>query len=517
MYKNKIITLNLLLALSSCTESVSEQLKQNNLSQTNTTSTTTTSTFKVLNAMPSNFSHFIHDAESTSDGCSISSNSLKAQDYDREDTNIAKDCFLEVEELDLFYQGASLNVSADEGMCEYIVFRPFYFWQYQAGKTSRTVYKVECDETCSANSNCGKYFKTATGSLAGYLTEISLTDDDVNYLCQFDHTKKSDLDQDQNPPNCDEGKITVITHSWSDADSDAFCDATPEVDTTESDCGGEMSACLAGPALDIVDNFPNSTSEIIFNENLTAIDKTYEIPASYDKGYLTNMYAANYMRSCYDTSSDKTAANNFLTSDFLGFNLETFSKIVGTYTTDDQGYFAFPEIAEVGAVSDSYKYTIYASNPFRGAPYKGMPYYGFYCLDRAFDVKAQLRVFIREWDRTFQSTNLFLNKTSDVEQTTRYMDTQDSADSIDCTNQDCYDNDVAYNNFYDWDDFLQSKYPEDWAATDSGDVNLFDYSNDAYSNGTMANINERTSKRINNECSDFNSPYYEYNFPRQGL
>jgi hypothetical protein len=42
------------------------------------------------------------------------------------------------------------------------------------------------------------------------------------------------------------------------------------------------------------------------------------------------------------------------------------------------------------------------------------PYYTFYCFDKAFDVKARIRMVVREWDRIFPTDTSDLELLSDL-------------------------------------------------------------------------------------------------------
>ena len=457
-----LIPILLLLGLQiACTEQVSEELKDSNQASSASSSTNISSDtkleFKLVHTMSDEFSHYMHDAESLSGECalSITNGELKAENYDRTDTAIAKDCFLEVEELDLFYQGANIKITADQGMCEYRSFRPFSFWQFQAGATTKTLYTFVCEDP-ACNVNCGKTFTDP-----GFTNEMTTVPEEITSLCQFDHTQE--FDESLNPPNCDEGSITIETTTYTGQDDPAGDGSSPSTcsfsTTSEvTECGGEYTACLAGPARDLVPSFPDAAGVIYYNEDLAAIDETYEIPSPFSKGYSSNMYIANYMRSCFDTTTpDKSnSVSGLLThfnADFKGYELEGLRTLPSLSDTTSSGSFSRPSIDTNSDGENDYR--IYSTAPFRGW-YKTKPYYEFYCYDKAFDIKAQIRLFIRDWDRNFEKTYAFLNKTSDVGNATKLMDTRYGNTSTCGVDMDCYDNNYqSWNNVYDWDDFFQ--------------------------------------------------------------
>lgn len=501
--KSLLLITSLFLAFS-CTEQVSEELQDSAQASSASSSAAADKklTFKLVHTMSEEFSHFMHDAESLSEECKVvaTSSGLNAKNYDRTNTDIAKDCFLEVEEMDLFFQGANLQLTADEGMCEYISFRPFSFWQYQAGKTTKTLHRVECaDVACS--TKCGQTFETFTGDVDSDTGVVTADFDDfgsttileASEFCHFDHSINPDESEDA--PNCDEGTVITKVYTFpgeSDPDgdpttNDSTCTTTPPAltDTEETECGGEYTACLAGPAEDLVPNFPDNVGKIIYNEDLSAIDESYELPSPDSKGYGSNMYIANYMRSCYDTTTtDKSnSALGLLsnhTADFLGYEVEGLRTLPDTSDTDAQGNF------QTQSPSDgSTDYVVWSTAPFRGKHHT-RPYYGFYCFDKAYDIKAQIRLFVREWDRNFPENYTYLNKTSDVGASTRYMDTRYGNTGTCGVDMDCYDNDYeAWNNKFDWDDFLNG-----------------------YDSGT---------RKINSQCTEATTLDDRDNFPRWRL
>ena len=482
-----ITTLITLFFVAACTEKVSEELKDSNQASSASSSSSASASkqleFKLVHTMSDDFSHYLHDAESLTDECSVSiaNGVLSAENYDRTDTDVAKDCFLEVEEMDLFFQGANLKVTADEGMCEYMAFRPFSFWQYQAGRTTKVLHTVQCeDNTC--HTECGQTFHDAGFAFS--------TTQEAASFCHFDHTQN--IDESLNPPNCDEGAVTVITYSstgQSDpngdgSDADETC--TPIVADSEEvvECGGEYTECLAGPAKELVSGFPDVSGVIIYNEDLSPIEEEYEIPSPDSQGYSKNMYIANYMRSCFDTTTpDKSnSVSGLLThfnADFKGYELEGLRRLPSLSDTDSSGSFSYPTTDANGDGIDDYE--IYSTAPFRGA-YPTRPYYAFYCFDKAYDIKAQIRLFIRDWDRNFEKTYAFLNKTSDVGNATKLMDTLYGNTGTCGVDMDCYDNDnQSWNNKYDWDDFFQ--------------------------NGLL----------LNSQCTEMNTLDSKANFPRYNL
>src|SRR5690606_21382409 len=95
----------------------------------------------------------------------------------------------------------------------------------------------------------------------------------------------------------------------------------------------------------------------------------------------------------------------------------------------------------------------YATGPFRGISSGAQGYYQFLCMDKAYDIRAQLRLFVRDWDRSFDVNTdaAAINRVSDYYKTS-------SLAKID--SDGAYDgSSLPWNNFGDWDDFLLAVYP----------------------------------------------------------
>ncbi len=245
--------------------------------------------------------------------------------------------------------------------------------------------------------------------------------------------------------------LCTATGSW---EFQASCldltgaDSIELVETAETElaCGGKNSACVAGPGVDLLDD-EKFTTERYDNTDTNEFTKEFEVEAPFDKDLRSNMYVANFSRICSDTSTDKSADASFDISTLFsidGSEVEDLSPYTATSGVlhdsdgdgiDDQNYKAFHPLNGTG----------YTSRP-RLTTY---PYYSIKCLDQARDVKAQIRLFIREWDRGFENTNAYLSRLSDINQNTltdpALMDVSDTLEQSVGS---------AWNDFYDWDDLF---------------------------------------------------------------
>lgn len=205
-------------------------------------------------------------------------------------------------------------------------------------------------------------------------------------------------------------------------------------------CGGEAINCMEGPGT-VIEGDPKWTHTLWTNEDLSPISEEVIIDAPYDKEYRdgnmsTNRYVSSYSRVC----SSQGAKASYAAASFVGHeveNIPSFLSYSGEIIDSDQN-----------GIED---YIILADHPFQGTQlrysrprYYVTPYYSFSCLDKSRDIKAQIRVHIREWDREFNSDSTYLNLVSDFE---------GSGDVL-MDNDGFYDQDQAWNDREDWDDFL---------------------------------------------------------------
>lgn len=430
---------------------------------------------RVVSKMDSSLSFMMHKMGSIDTACSLRPplTGLAAEDYTRADTTRNVDCVLDAQEIDIHENGAKFELQIDNRMCEYIEYQPYRYLKSQPGVTSRKVFKVECDAACSESmpNECNRYYDETTAAPSGtYSAALFSTDVTVAYInksmCTFDYSIY----------NCDEGSVRADTYivsgyyaercsdpaqlnevdcvaasaEWITGD---YCGApgdpagTITYDRSSDDdevtaCDGQFEACLDGAGIEQIENFEPLK---IYN---TSIDSSYKIeflassPKSLDKS--SNRYIANFSRVCSDTSTNKSSASIFET---LGFNGQENEKIAYSYSDSDI------DVNGDGIVDG----TTFAEHPFSGSiygssldaiRYSTSPYYAIRCLDSARDVKAQIRLYIREWDRKFDKNYIYLAKISD-------KSLEGSGISL-MDNNGVYDTDIEWNDFQDWDDFFDN-------------------------------------------------------------
>lgn len=559
-FKTLSIVFLMLLFGASCTEQIADNLKNTDQSATASTSEKAIGKkMKLIHTMDENLSYYMHSVKGRSYPCELEATgqNFSSATYEKSDSKDVADCILEVEELDLFFEGVKFELEVDDYLCEYINYKPFKFYQYPVGKTTQKQYKVQCDSSCSAaqdgagqnfcNQIEGTYLTyegepalPAEAEISGSLNEFT---NKTEASCKFDYT-----DNLVPGPNCDPGSITTYTYNvfpdynyecigdgpgvssrtsttcevvgvWTagvctggaggETDSAtctgaggawtaAFCDQAGRADETScvasgswepvaycdttsvagsgsydnnividtepaviEDCGGTAYNCLAGPALEHLSK-PEYSGVIYENRDLSSFTKEWEIASSLSKGRYTNRYIANYSRICSNNQTKSSYYDNVLTSatGLVGSEIETRTPSPkDPYDATDVTQLYQKESVDYNNDGND-DYIVYADHPFLGvtelntrARSTVIPYYAFNCLDKARDVKAQIRLYIREWDRMFDKDEAKMEYVSDVD------DPSSSTRLID--NDGYYDDDQAWNNYKDWDDFLDGKFTND--------------------------------------------------------
>jgi hypothetical protein len=188
-------------------------------------------------------------------------------------------CWLEADEVQLFYNGADFQLNAPAGYCEYIQIKPYYFWNAPPKNTIKTVESVVCAEN---NNTCQ--------SLGG--------SKEANLTCKGDYTTSGG-------PNCDEGEITLISHNVSadtpenpDTVAIEFKDGIDTPKTTTKKCGGKRSNCYAGPGKDFLVNgqgMPIPTDYLAYLGQ--SVNYSVTAPGPLGKGYSSNHYISNYTQT----------------------------------------------------------------------------------------------------------------------------------------------------------------------------------------------------------------------------
>lgn len=449
---NKLLLLTFFTLFVSCgaVEEISEEIQNSNNVQNNVATNFTNKAIRLVHKMDARKSYIMHKAGSLNSPCELKAPSVgfSSGDYQRIDSNYALDCILDAEELDLYFDGASFEVQVDENLCEYVAYKPFGFMKLMPGNTMQKYYKTTCDEGCLAANpgNCDKTYKTFDST--GITVAAKLQDQQFDEpICHFDYSAEFSSSVKEYP-NCDEGtmyfqevQLTGVFDPDGDEDpSDSTCVAASLGDTTNNDCGGDHLSCVSGPVTEEsdLDSSKGVNGVIYDNKELQSFTKQWSYNGSINREHQgSNRFIANFSRICSDTSTNKSLDTVFETLSFKGYEFETHrldSAGLLTQTEDFNG----DGLNDINAI---------AENPHRSS-IATTPYYSVLCLDKAKDVKAQIRLFIRDWDRQIPTNNSYLARVSDVASAgTKYMDQRDALQDFT----------YPWNDYDDWDDFYEDR------------------------------------------------------------
>lgn len=398
-------------------------------------------------------------------------------------------CFLEAEEFALFYNGFKVKAVSEADTCDFITTTPYSYYKLQPGVTARAsgapreVVKFVCTDTAkqlhgpqvltgfgnnasgstTVTELCGKYVNIDGSAAVGFgtldlsatVTPVTLSSD--SELCSFNYTDEG--------INCDEGAVRIHTVSVSSIPV-AGVDTLTVIDggSVLSSCGGNIRACVGGPAVELIgsaDYLAGKTTSI--SDISTEGGFTNFLAPARDLTRASNIYMSNFLRQCSGMPNFTTAANfNTGTVFSPGYDAGIMEEYTRLGTT-------LPGTQEKDATYGQFDVITLADDPFRAgipdddvalfalndprrawsnARLKARPFHTYECLDRALDVKARIRLVVREWNRNFSPLTQEFRYISDVFSASAKMD----AGSAQTNPYLAYD---AYNDVTDWDDLLQ--------------------------------------------------------------
>lgn len=473
-----------------CNEKVSPELEQSNVT-TPTTSTPVPPTeyyFSVTNASPTILNYRLHKtgAGNATKACEIRNTTGLSNDNFRGD-QASNDitCFFEAEELTLYHGGFDIQVNSSKNTCDYVAYTPFGFYDRIPGDSTATYYQVSCmnDTTTSTHARLAATAldqdtrdNTGTGigcnewiihdSYIPQATRQKFTLKDDADLCAFDYTKRRG-------ENCDIGLITIkeiqVTYT------PASATRKEEIIEREVDCGGTVHACVKGPTKTLRNDatFFTEVSDTSLN---TDFSLKYSYPGLLGQRASVKSYA-NYRRDLASKEIDYGTSAGLLGSYRGVWADPTFGR---TFDPSVLDFFSnnlmldnnTPLIDDTRWDAEAIKSNRYSRRPLAADPYLGLsnrvnPFYTFYCLDTAMDIKARIRVMVREWDRIFPTTTTGianLELLSDLN--SGISARQDNPLGVEIPG----DNDIfiPYSDLGDWDDLVKmSRTPGVFDPTDT--------------------------------------------------
>ncbi|MEK6773684.1 MAG: hypothetical protein AABY64_07070 [Bdellovibrionota bacterium] len=260
------------------------------------------------------------------------------------------DCTVDINELDLYYQGLTLQANFPTSMCTYVVHKPYWHYNYETGIGPATVAitKTTLNGTATGTTCLMDGVAGCNGTEVTYSATEGLQ-------CIYNHTKFEG-------PNCCLGKYT-----YSETLNETG--ATPTVTTTNtiSSWGGNYRDCIGGQA---------KTDWELFAKDGFPIG---EISYAQGKGY-NKAYQLKSILKTTGSSYSLAIANNYKRYDVATPpNHRHTGYVVATST--DVPYMVNPVDDRNGTSMPS-----------------GNIAYAWQCLDRDHEVAYSINVYVREWN-----------------------------------------------------------------------------------------------------------------------
>ena len=446
------------LLIYSCNEKISAELQDGNSTTVPTIVAPSEYYFKITNDNPVVLNYVLHRSGAGRYGtnkwdCKISTTGVEPSSdlfiseaaTAHENKNYDISCFFDTEELALDFNGLSFKVEASKNTCEYIAYSPYSYFDAIPGSSSTTYRGVICDTTAGITNAHGNARATIIGATyngtpvdCGYMVDINVPEpdrqpvlipDEKQPLCQYDYSELGG----GNGQNCDTGRIKFQITEVYNAETDTTLPANPQpraVATSDHLCGGSPVSCVGGAIKHVPSLSSGMYGTLVTNTNQNQDFSTqYKLPATLTRA--GNYDIVNYRRGLASLNlnfGDYTVPNEVQWGDAT-YNKAFDPHLMEMYSVnmDPAGN---PIIDTAGGAPASLvdnttydNYTIatgvtrkpYAADPFLGINGARVnPFYTFYCLDRAYEVKARIRMVVRDWDRIFPSTTADLELISDV-------------------------------------------------------------------------------------------------------
>ena len=486
------------LLIFSCNEKISPELK--NGSATGVPVAPSDYYFRVVNDNPTILNYFLHKTgpgnfakkcEVTSDSAALSGNLYTGEAslaHDSKKYDIS--CYFDTEELSLFYNGLSFKMEASKNTCEYVAYSPYSYYAAIPGATSASWSGIKCNESGTADLaatgvfrplgvnfledgdpmtaapvprvlNCDEMVDTSIADTNERLI-IPLNTGNAPALCMFSYAGR----------NCDTGIMSYSVYEVYDADSsDTGRDIQfKPLNIGNLSCGGSITACVDG-AIDQEPALAGGTrGRIITDSKLNEpVSMKYTLPkligATTSAAGAGNFQMVNFRRGLASLNldyNDYDDSNYSLWLDPVNnkkFDPSLMEKFAANQTPGNTriidfrntGAPAATPFSDFLAESRRFGYTAipFAADPFLGTESKVSPFYTFYCLDRALEIKARIRMVVRDFDRVFPTDTSELELISDVfkPEASRRQDLPNDAQEVPGDPDDFN----LYNDINDWD------------------------------------------------------------------
>jgi hypothetical protein len=266
---------------------------------------------------------------------------------EKDDANQTMECSLELNELDLFYWGFTLQHNFPSSMCSYRRILPYWYYNYEIGVGPSTfdiaVTKNEDGEVLSSSCTIDSV-ATCSGAEGYYDFGTS------SAKCTYDHTLGGG-------PNCCFGSYSITTTTTNIGPGGGT-----SVSYSSGIWGGNILSCIGGPgkadwSLHAESPYSYPLGEVKYIAGTGENDvKKFKAPIA---NKVSNFSLANFYTPAYHTHTGYT--------------------IVGTSTS--LPYFMYP-------IDDRNGSAVGSSNPA----------YLYQCLDKNYEIAYEIKLYVREWN-----------------------------------------------------------------------------------------------------------------------
>lgn len=382
-------------------------------------------------------------------------------------------CYFDAEELSLMSGGFNVKIQASKNSCDFIGYSPYGYYNKIPGDSSGSYTQIDCegdatnahvttvagDISLDISTNgggslgCGEWASRDIASVSRLKFSMS---DDAD-LCRFNY-------QSGENELCDTGVITVNKYTVSYTPPEAGQpdnDPTVEVSSRVIRCGGRHYNCVKGPTKAIAANVTKVT-EITQTELNKDFELEYKNPGILGTG-LSNMHYANYRRNLANQNIDFISTNDASYASFWSdpiFGKTYDPRVMDFYAANYMMDGTTRLVSLTQSNAERIRSNMFTARPLATDPIMGIgglvgasnqvnPFYTFYCFDTAYDMKARVRMVVRDWDRIFP-TNSDLEYLSDLFRGANAR--QDNPDDVEIPgDMDGYNN---FNDVADWDDLI---------------------------------------------------------------
>lgn len=461
--------------LSACNEQVSPELQQSGATSTAGSGSgggaPSEYYFRVVDSSAPVLNYKVHKtgAGNATTSCAVTSTSaLSSDNYRGDPASNDITCYYDAEELSLLHAGFKFKVESSKNTCDFVAYSPYGFFDRIPGDSSGTYTQIRCTNDTTTNADVVTAAAAAGIDISTSATDLGCGDWASNDIVsttrkKFPTPPATDADlcrfnyKTGSKERCDVGVVKVNRFDVT------FTPGTPagtlkyELVTREIECGGTIANCVQGPVKKM-----GTTGTDYISIGQTQTDKDYSTEYSYEGQYqkkVSNRSYINFRRNLASTEIDYGTSvglgGGYLTSWSNTLYGKVFDpRVMDYYSNNLMIDNMTPLIDDTRLAAEAARNDTWLAKPLAADPIMGLdpssrvnPFYTFYCFDTAYDIKARIRMVVREWDRVFP-TNGDIEYLSDLFRGSASR--QDSPNYVEVPNST--DSSTRFNDLFDWDD-----------------------------------------------------------------